>query len=159
MQFLEVIIPSPKTSTIIYNFCNFFPFSKNLDYHMQFLEFHSLLEKQGLSYVIFMEFLSLLQKCGVSYAIFGIYFPSPKTWTIICNFWIFYPFSKNMDYHMQFLEFFLFSKNMDYHMQFQEFPSLLQKHGLSYIIYRISFTFPKTCTIICMFHEFLTLLH
>src|SRR3954471_18967562 len=74
-----------------------------------------------------MEYLSLLQKRGLSYAISGFSIPSPKPWTIICNFW----------------NFFLFSKNMDYHMQFQEFQSLHQKHGLSYIIYRISFTFPK----------------
>src|SRR4051812_43524475 len=97
-----------------------------MDYHMHFT-----------------KFLSLHPKCLLSYAMFGISLSSPKTWTIICNFW----------------NFFLFSKNMEYHMQFQEFLSLFQKHGLSYIIYRISFTSPKTWTIICKFKEFLTLLH
>src|SRR3954470_10410086 len=96
---------SPKMLTIICNLWNFFPFSKNMDYHMKFLEFHSLLKKCGLSYAIsriffknvdyhmeFLDFFSLLQKCGLSYAIYGISFPSPKTWTVICNFWNFFPF-------------------------------------------------------------------
>src|SRR3954468_3466059 len=57
-----------------------------------------------------------------------------KTWTIICEFW----------------NFFLFSKNMDNHMQFLEFLSLFQKRGLSYAISGISFSSPKTWTIICI---------
>src|SRR4051812_6030827 len=100
-----------------------------MDYHMQIL-----------------EFLSLLQKRGLSYAISEISFPSQKTWTIIWNFWNFFPFSKNVEYYMQFLKknskmwtilcnfcfVFPFSKNMDYHMQFMKFLSLIQKRGLSY---------------------------
>src|SRR4051812_20676510 len=103
MQFLKISFPSQKTWTIIcnlYNFypfskkcglsyaisTNFFPFSKNVNYTMQFLEFLSLLQKHGPSYVNFCKFLSRLQKHGLSYATFGIYFPSPKTWTIIHNF-------------------------------------------------------------------------
>src|SRR4051812_37861848 len=95
--------------TIICNCWNFFPFSKNMGYEMQF-----------------MEFLSLLQKRGLLYAISEISFPSLKTWTIIRNFLNFFPFSINMDYYMQLLEF--SSKNMDYDMQLMEFLSLLQKH-------------------------------
>src|SRR3954469_8490725 len=131
-----------------------------MDYHMQFLEFLSLLKKHALSYAI----------CGIS-------FPSPKTWNLICNISNFFPFSKNMDYHMQFLKyfeflsktltiicnfwnFFPFSKNMDYHMKFlkfhshqqkrglsyviSEFLSLLKKRGLSYAILENSFISPKT---------------
>src|SRR3954463_14454458 len=79
----------------------------------------------------FLEFLSLLQKRGLSYAIYEIFFSSPKTWTIICNFW----------------NCFLFSKNMDNHMQFMKFLYLLQKRGLSYAIYKIYFSFQKTWTI------------
>src|SRR3954463_2731920 len=74
--------------TIICNFLIFFPFSKNVDYHMQFF-----------------EFLSLLQKHGLSYSMSRISFPSPKTWIIICFFWNSIPFSNNVDYHIQFLEF------------------------------------------------------
>src|SRR3954466_870999 len=74
--------------TMICNLWNFFPFSKNVDYHKQFL-----------------KFLSLLTKCRLSYAIFGISSPSQKTWTIKCNFLNFFPFSKNVYYHMKFLEF------------------------------------------------------
>src|SRR4051812_7543512 len=66
----------------------------------------------------FLQFLSLLQKRGLSYAIYEISFSSPKTGTIICNFW----------------NFFIFSKNVDYHMQFMNFLPLLQKRGLSYAI-------------------------
>src|SRR3954464_13504485 len=120
-----------------------------MDYYMHFLEFLSKnvdYDKQ------FMEFLSLLQKNGLSYAISKISFPSPKTWTFICNFWNFFPFSKNVDYYMHFLE--SLSKNVDYDKQFMEFLSLLQKHGLSYAISKISFPSPKTWTIICNFWNF-----
>src|SRR3954463_3707144 len=103
---------------MISNLWNFFPFSKNMDYHMQFL-----------------KFLSLFQKRGLSYAISKISFPSPKTWSIICNFWNFFPFSKNVDYPLEFMEFlypspktwtiiciflnfFPFPINVDYHMHF-----------------------------------------
>src|SRR3954469_9624032 len=93
---------SSKMNTIICNFWNFFLFSKNMDYHMQFLEFHSLLQERGLSYTIsgisyfsffknvdyqrqFVVFIFLLLKHGLSYAISEISFPSQKTWTIIFN--------------------------------------------------------------------------
>src|SRR3954464_7281946 len=135
MQFLQNSLPSQKTWTIMCNFWNLFPFSKNMDYHIQFL-----------------EFLPLLKKYGVSYAISEISFPSQKTWTIICIFLNFFPFSKNVDYYMQFLEF--LSKNVDYDMQFMEFLSLLQKHGLSYAISKISFPSPRTWTIRCNFWNF-----
>src|SRR4051812_48240635 len=82
MKFLNFLT---KTCNIIFNFWNFFPCSKNMDYHMQFLKFPSLLQKRELSYAI-SEFLSLLQKHGLSYAFYGISYPSPKAWTIICNF-------------------------------------------------------------------------
>src|SRR4051812_2713075 len=95
----------------------------------------------------FLKYLSLLKKHGLSHAISRIYFPSTKTWTIICNLWHFFPitkkmwfiigilrilffFSKKMDYHMQYLKFFPFPKNVDYHMQIMEFFSLPQKRGL-----------------------------
>src|SRR3954463_6476348 len=83
----KITFSSPKMLTIICNFCNFFPFSENVDYHMQFMKFLSLLQKRGLSYAIlgkfflfsknvdyimqFMKFVSLLQKRGLSYAISG----------------------------------------------------------------------------------------
>src|SRR4051812_38385596 len=93
---------SSKMWTIICNFWNFFPFSKNMDYHMQFLEFHSHLQERGLSYTIsgisyfsfsknvdyhmqFVVFIFLLLKHALSYAISENPFPSQKTWTIICN--------------------------------------------------------------------------
>src|SRR3954468_7558871 len=81
---------SQKIWTIICNINNFYPFPKNVDYHMQFWKFLSLLHKRELSYasfknsfllsenlhylVEFMEFPSLLQKHGLSYAIFGLSF-------------------------------------------------------------------------------------
>src|SRR3954470_22445597 len=81
---------SPKIWTIICNIINFYPFLKNVDYHMEFWKFLSLLQKRELSYasfknsfllsknlhylVEFMEFLSFLQKHGLSYAIFGLSF-------------------------------------------------------------------------------------
>src|SRR3954469_15128457 len=86
----------------------------------------------------FMEFLSLLQIRGLSYAISEISFSSPKTWTIICDFWSFFPFFKNVDYHMQFLK----------------FLSFLQKHGLSYAISGNSFPSSNMWTIICDFLNF-----
>src|SRR3954468_13251833 len=114
----------------------------------------------------FLEFLCLLHKRGLSYAISEISFSSPKTWTIICNFWNLFPFSKNVDYHMKFLKFlflllktwntkcnfwnfFPFFKKMDYHMQFLNLLSLLQNCGLSYAIFGICSPFLKTWTIIC----------
>src|SRR3954464_5663733 len=65
----RISFSSPETWTIICNFLNIFLFSKNMVYHMQFLEFISLLQKRGLSYAISRNFFS-----------------SPKTWIIIYNF-------------------------------------------------------------------------
>src|SRR4051812_11927429 len=131
----EIFIPSLKTWTIICNFWNFFPFSKNADYYMQFLEFRSNNKDYDMQ---FMKFLSLLKKRGLSYAISEIFIPSLKMWTIMCNFRNFFPFLKNVDYYIPFMEF--RSKNMDYDTQFMEILSLLKKHGLLYAIYGNSFT-------------------
>src|SRR4051812_5344924 len=38
---------------------------------------------------------------------------------------------------------------MDCHMHFLEFLPIMQKRGLSYAIYEISFSSPKTWTIVC----------
>src|SRR4051812_43011966 len=84
----ETFFTSPKTWTIICNLWYFFPFSKNMDHHMQFLEFLSLVRNVDY-HMQFMVFVSLLQKHGLSYAICEISFSSPK----------------NIDYRMQFLKF------------------------------------------------------
>src|SRR3954466_3663688 len=97
-----ISIPSQKTWTIICNFGNFFPFSINVNYHMQVSRipfsyqktytilwnlWNFLLFSKNMDYQMqFLEFLSLLQKYGLSYAISIISIPSQKTWTIICNF-------------------------------------------------------------------------
>src|SRR3954468_13833394 len=65
----EISFTSQKIWIIICNLWNIFPFSKKVDYHMQFK-----------------KFIFLLQKCGVSYAISRISFSFPKMWTIVCNF-------------------------------------------------------------------------
>src|SRR3954465_13232098 len=81
---------STKIWTIKCNINNFYPFPKNVDYHMQFWKFLFILHKQELSYasfknsfllsknlhylVEFMEFLSLLQKHGLSYSVFKLSF-------------------------------------------------------------------------------------
>src|SRR3954466_6859876 len=81
----EISFSSPKTWTIICILWNFFPFSKNVDYHMQFLNFFYFLTKTSTiilnslnffpfsknvdCHMQFMDFLSLLQKRGLSYAI------------------------------------------------------------------------------------------
>src|SRR3954462_13215677 len=96
-----ISIPSQKTWIIICNFGNFFPFSINVNYHMQVSRIHFsspktwtiifnfwtffLFLKNVDYHMQFLEFLSLLQKLGLSYAISGISIPSPKTWTIIYN--------------------------------------------------------------------------
>src|SRR3954469_18965927 len=103
----------------------------------------------------FLEFLSLLQKYGLSYAISIISIPSPKTWTIICNFGNFFPFSINV---WNLWNFFLFSKNMDYHIQFLDFLSLFKKHGLSYAIFRSYYPFSKNLDYHIQILEFLSLL-
>src|SRR3954469_8771046 len=123
-----------------------------MDYHIQILEFLSLLPKHGLSspktWTVICNFWNLFpfsKKQGLSYANIGIYFPPPKAWTIICNFWKFFPFSHNVDYHIQILEFLSLLPNMDY---------LFQKYGLSYSISKISFPSPKTWIVICKFWNF-----
>src|SRR3954468_570659 len=97
---------------------DFIFFSKNMEYHMQFL-----------------KFICLFQKHGLSYAILGISIPSPNMWTIISIFWNFFPYSINMDYNMQVSRIpfhspktwtikcnlwnsFPFFKNVDYHIKF-----------------------------------------
>src|SRR3954470_8356611 len=100
---------------MICNLWNFYPSSKNVDYHMQFFEFHSLLKKHGLLYAIF----------GISFQKRGL----------LCNLWNFFPFSKNVDYRKQFQKFLPSSKNVDYYMQFLEFLSLLKKRGLLYAFF------------------------
>src|SRR4051812_12841836 len=57
---------------------------------------------------------------------------------MIRNLWNFIPFSKNVDYHKKFLK----------------FLSFLQKRGLLYAIFGISFSSKKTWTIICIFWSF-----
>src|SRR4051812_25466954 len=132
MQFLEFISLLRKTWIIIYNFRNFFPFSKNVYYHMQLMKFHSLLQKRELSY-----------------AIYEISFSSSKTWSIICNLWNLIPFSKNVDYHMQFLELLSLLKEHGLSYAIYGISPLLYKCALSYAINKISFSSPKMWTIIC----------
>src|SRR3954464_9759456 len=108
-----------------------------MDYHMQF-----------------MEFLSLFRKRGQSYAVYEISLPSSRTWTIICNLRNFFPSPKMWTIICNLRNFFPFSKNVDYHMQYKKFLSLLQKHGLSFAIYEISFSSSKTWTIICNLWNF-----
>src|SRR3954469_11468586 len=107
-----------------------------MDYHMQFVEYLSLLEKtwniicnfwnffpfsKNVDYHMqFLEFLSFFQKRGLLYAISGIYFTSRKAWTFICNLWNFFPFSKKWYIICNLWNSFSFSKNMGYHMQYSE---------------------------------------
>src|SRR4051812_25405559 len=94
---------------IICNLSNFFPFSKNVHYHMQFLKFLSLYQKHVLSYS-FMEFPYFPNERGLSYVISGISISFQK---------------RVLSYVIS--EFFLLSnKYVDYHMQFLVFLSLLQ---------------------------------
>src|SRR3954468_10461938 len=81
----EISFSFSKTWTIICNFYNFFLFPKNVDYHMQFMKKKFLFSKTVDYHMHFLEFLSLPQKRGLLYAISEISFPSPKTWTNICN--------------------------------------------------------------------------
>src|SRR4051812_33725049 len=87
-----IYFPSPNT-WLSNEVCESFPFSKNVDYHMQFMEFISL------------------QKHRLLYEICEISFPSLKTWTIICNFWNYFPLSKNVEIICNIRNFFLFAKN------------------------------------------------
>src|SRR4051812_6506422 len=85
-----------------------------MDYHMQFLEFISLLRKRKLSFAV----------SGIS---------SPKACSIICNFRKLFRCSKNLDYHMQFLEFLslLQKYGLSYAIFMNSFPFPI-KHGLLY---------------------------
>src|SRR4051812_6198481 len=95
----------------------------------------------------YMEFLSVLKKHGLSYAIYEISFSSRKTWTILCNFWNFFLYPKNVDYHMQFMKFISPSQKQRLSFALSGFSSTIR--GLSYAISGISFSSPKTWTIIC----------
>src|SRR3954471_13515542 len=88
MQFLKFhsLFQKRRLSYEIYGVS--FPSPKNMDYHMQFLKFLSLIRNVDY-HMQFMVFVSLLQKHGLSYAISEISFSSPK----------------NVNYHMQFLKF------------------------------------------------------
>src|SRR3954468_23743654 len=118
--------------TIICTFLNLFPFSKNMDYNIQFKKYLSILQKRALSYAISANFFTFTK----------------KTWTIMCNLWNLFLFSKNMDYHIQFQEFFSFHqkhglsyalsgisfpspKTLSGICNFCKFRSLFQKRGLS----------------------------
>src|SRR3954464_6826382 len=81
----RISFSSPKIWTIICNINNFYPFLKNMDYHMQFWKFLSLLHKRELSYASFKN--SFLLSKNLHYL------------------WNFSLFSKNLDYHIQFLNF------------------------------------------------------
>src|SRR3954470_13054984 len=107
--------------TIICNFWKFFLFSKNMEYYMQF-----------------QEFLSLFQKRGLSYAIVGISFPSPETWTFVCNL-------------LEFL-YLLQKRGLSYIIYGISFSS----PKIWTIICNINnfYPFPKTWTIICNFGNF-----
>src|SRR3954462_5742362 len=100
MQVSRIPFSYPKTYTILWDLWNFVLFSKNMDYHIQFLDFLSLFKKRGLSYEIFRSYYPFSKNVDYHMQFFAISFPSPKTWTIICNFWNFIHFSKNKDYHM-----------------------------------------------------------
>src|SRR4051812_34884320 len=115
----------------------FLSLSKNVVYHMQFLEFIFLLQKRGLSY-------------GLS----GTSFPSPKMMTIIINSENFIPSPKKRTCICNFKNSFPFFIDVDYHMKFREFLFLLQKHGLSYAVNGISFPSLKTWYTICSFLNF-----
>src|SRR3954471_4582403 len=54
----RISFPSKKTWTIICNLWNFFAFSYNMESHMQYFDFLSLLQKSVQTYGI-LEFLSL----------------------------------------------------------------------------------------------------
>src|SRR4051812_6369890 len=97
----------------------------------------------------FLEYISLLQKYRLSYAIYEISSSSTKTWTIICNLWNLFPFSKNVDYHMQFMKFLSFLRKHGQSCAISDILYLLLKRGLSYEISEISFSSPKTWTILC----------
>src|SRR3954470_367205 len=112
--------------------------------HMQFLEFLSLYKNVDY-HMQFLQFLSLLQKLGPSYAISAISLSSLITWSLISIFW-------SLSYEISVISL-PFSKNVDYHMHFLEFLSILQKRGLSYAIYEISFPSPKTWSLICNFRN------
>src|SRR3954469_18243004 len=104
---------------------------------MQFLNFFSLLQKHGLSYVFYGTNCSS-RKIWTIICILLNFFPFSKKWSIICNFGIYFPSQKTWSFICKFQNFFLIYNNMVYHMQYSKFLSHLQKSGLSYAIYGIS---------------------
>src|SRR3954467_7220236 len=107
-----------------------------MDYHMQFVEYLSLLQKRGFD------------------GIYEISLSPSKTWTIICNYENFFPFSENVDYHMQFMEFLTLFKKRDISYAIYEFFYFLKKRGQSYAIFGIYFLYPKSWTTICNLWNF-----
>src|SRR4051812_19376350 len=101
MQFLEFLSLLHKRGLSYASLKNSFPFSENVDYHMQVSRIPCPSPKTWTIVLKFQEFLYLLKERGLSHLIYGISFSSPKTWIIICNFLNFFLFSKIMDYHMQ----------------------------------------------------------
>src|SRR3954467_7641432 len=90
-----ICFSSPKIWTIKCNINNFYPFPRNVDYHMQFWKF--------CPFSINRNYHMQLSRIPFSYQ---------KTYTILWNLWNFFLFSKNMDYHIQFLDFLsLFKKH------------------------------------------------
>src|SRR3954470_2475222 len=108
-------------------FQGIFSFLQTRVYHIKFMEFFSLLQNRGLSYLIFQDFCSILQKLGLSYKFLKLLSPLQKHEQSFAISRISFSFSNNMDNRMQFLEFFTFSKNVDHDMQFIEFVSLSAK--------------------------------
>src|SRR3954471_7052607 len=124
---LGISIPSPKTRIVICNFWNFFPFSINVDYHMQVSRIPFPSPKMWTIVCNFWNFFPFSINMDYHMQVLRNPFPSPKMWTIICNIWYFFSYPKNKDYHMQFLE----------------FLSLLHKCGLSYESFKNSHSFSK----------------
>src|SRR3954468_13106372 len=79
-----ISFPYLKTWTIICTFWNLFPFSKNVDYHMHFLEFIPLLYKHGL--YNFRNFFPFFKNVLYHMQFLQISLPSQKKWNIMCNF-------------------------------------------------------------------------
>src|SRR3954462_8272736 len=100
MQVSRIPFSYPKTYTILWNLWNFFHFSKNMDYDIQFLDFLSLFKKHGLSYAIFRSYYPFSKNLDYHIQLLEFLSLLQKTWTIICNFKNYFPFPKKVDYHM-----------------------------------------------------------
>src|SRR3954469_69752 len=112
LQFVKFLSLLHKSGLLYAVFNNSFSFAKNEDCLMQFMEFlFSPITKSMDYHMQFLEFLSFLQKCGLSYGNFRNFYPFYKN--------VFYPMQLK-----EFLDFFPFSKNVDYPMQFAELLSL-----------------------------------